>query len=108
MSTTDEILSEARAIVQDAFNGLRDIVTPEDFIIFQATSLEDVKNSARLLENTLATRQDIPNTGRLNFLFRACTRYNAAAAELHRGTTSMSLLWVCQPMLLKAAATSLY
>lgn len=80
--------------MQNAFEQLKDSVTAHEAIIFESTTLQDVRDAAFELERNLADRHELRNMRRLEPLFLGLESYAEAAHALCHDTPFLPWIWV--------------
>jgi hypothetical protein len=85
---------QTRLIFHDAFSKLENIVTVDDARTFHSTTLSDVRDAARQIEQQLAARQCLRNMTRLRPLLDGLERYSKAVEVLCNGTPYLPWIWV--------------
>jgi hypothetical protein len=96
MAQATEASPGAAAIMQGAFDSIREVVTADDAAAFHSVSLRDVTRSARALEERMAQQKQLRNMARLQNFFDGVERFEAAegVGVLSRATQILSWLWV--------------
>lgn len=86
--------TQARDIVSKAFERFQIIVTPEHARSFDNTTLKDVRDAARQLEDELAARRSLKNMKRLYSFFNGIECYSKSIEVLCNGTPYLPWIWV--------------
>jgi hypothetical protein len=94
MASSSPAAPQARLIFRDAFDRFKDIVTVDDARTFQSTTLQDVRNAARDLENQLGERRSLRNMRRIQPFLAGLERYSKAVEILCNGTPYLPWIWV--------------
>ena len=84
----------ALAKIDHAFQRFRDTVSSTDARQFQSTELEDVRNAAKEVERTLASRGDNRALRRIDPLLIGLDHYSTALGVLCNGTPYLPWIWV--------------
>jgi len=106
MSLKTPVSLRARRIIQDAFEDLEQTVAPQDARQFGGTTLDNVLNAAREIENHLAARRSLRNMRRLVPLFKGMEHYAKTIEVLCIGTPYLSWIWAPIPLILKVCSAA--
>jgi hypothetical protein len=82
------------ATIERAFQKFRDSVTPNDAIIFQSTTLEDVWKAAEEIEGVQRHSTTMRNMKRLAPFLHALDKYSKPLEILANGTPFLPWIWV--------------
>lgn len=85
---------QARLVFEKAFERFEQSVSFDDRREFQSTTLKDVKEAARQIEQDLGNRGCLRNMRRLQPLFEGLERYSKVIEVLCNGTPYMPYVWV--------------
>ena len=85
---------QARVLFEEAFIRFEQTVSFDDKREFQSTSLKDVREAARHIEQELGDRGCLRNMKRLQPLLEGLERYSKVVEVLCNGTPYLSYVWV--------------
>jgi hypothetical protein len=88
---------QARLLFKDAFDSLEQTINasnPEDARVLQNTTLQDVHDAARKLEQELGARQCLRNMARVVPFLEALGHYSKTVDVLCNGTPYLPFIWV--------------
>ncbi|KAF2966300.1 hypothetical protein GQX73_g7268 [Xylaria multiplex] len=98
------VSSQAREIIQLAFQGLEKTISPADSRKFASTNLQDVRESAIKLEEQLSARRCLRNMRRLEPLFNGLGHYANVVGVLCNGTPFLPWVWAPITLILSIAS----
>lgn len=96
MADQAKLAPQARVMMQNAFDRLRDNMTDNDAAVLQTMQLQDVENAARELEDNLAAKGEMPNMRRLKPLFQGFRWYESASELMCKDIPLLPWIWVCE------------
>ena len=88
---------QARLLFKDAFDSLEQAIStsnPEDARVLQNTTLQDVHDAARKLEQELGARQCLRNMARVVPFLEALGHYSKTVDVFCNGTPYLPFIWV--------------
>ncbi|KAK3989052.1 hypothetical protein QBC44DRAFT_242404 [Cladorrhinum sp. PSN332] len=94
----------AQRTIKDAFNNLQKSLSTTDRRSLQDTTLEEVRQAAKQIENQLAARQSLRNMRRLLPFFDGLSHYSKSIEVLCNGTPYMCWIWAPIKVILKVAS----
>lgn len=94
----------AQKIIREAFEDLERALSTSDRVSLKDTTLDDVREAARLVENELAARQSLRNMRRLEPLFAGLGYYSKTIEVLCNGTPYMPWIWAPIKLILKISS----
>lgn len=96
MATTSAPASpQARLTIKEAFERLKQSVTPDDARRFQATTLQDVHDAAIVVEDKIAASGSLRNLRRIKPFLTGLGRYAKVIEVMCNGTDYLPWIWVC-------------
>lgn len=84
----------AQDIVRDAFEKLKISITSDDARDFHSTTLQDVRNAARAIQNKQGPRQSLRNLRRVEPFLKFGEKYAAVLEVFCQGFSPMAWVWV--------------
>jgi hypothetical protein len=96
MADQGRLAPQARVMMQNAFDRLRDTMTDNDAAVLQSMQLQDVENASRELEDNLAKKGEMPNMRRLKPLFQGFRWYESASELMCKDISLLPWIWVCR------------
>src|SRR5271163_293873 len=90
-----ESAPEGRAItaISDAFHRLEVSIYPSDARAFRSTTLQQVKDAAKIIERDQAKRRCLRNLRRIKPFFEALARFGGSLERLCQGTPFLCFIW---------------
>jgi hypothetical protein len=82
------------ATFQVAFSRLNQTVSFDDAVAFQSTTLKDVWNTAKEIQNVQRQRRSLRNMARLKPLLESLDKYSKTIEVLCNGTPFLPWIWV--------------
>ncbi|KAI0543263.1 hypothetical protein GGR58DRAFT_519395 [Xylaria digitata] len=104
MPLAPAVSSQARGIIQLAFQSLEKTISPADSRKFASTNLQDVRAAAIKLEEQLSARRCLRNMRRLEPLFNGLGHYANAVGVLCNGTPFLPWVWAPITLILNVAS----
>ncbi|KAI6777889.1 uncharacterized protein J7T54_001546 [Emericellopsis cladophorae] len=104
MPLSTRVSLPARRIIEAAFRDLEKVVSTEDRVGLENTTLEDVRDAAHLVQNQLAARQWGPNMWLLVPLFKGLEHYSKTIEVLCNGTPYLAWIWAPIKLILKVSS----
>lgn len=95
---------QARLLFKDAFDSLEQTINasnPEDARVLQNTTLQDVHDAARKLEQELGARQCLRNMARVVPFLEALEHYSNTVDVLCNGTPYLPFIWAPIKLILR-------
>ncbi len=81
---------------QQAFEKLKESVSPSDARNFQSTTLQDVWKAATEIEKSLRQRQSVRNMRRIAPFLKGLEKYSKTIEVLCNGTPYLPWIWVSE------------
>ncbi|KAK7715789.1 general transcription repressor [Botryosphaeria dothidea] len=95
MATTSAPASpQARLTIKEAFERLKQSVTPDDARRFQATTLQDVHDAAIVVEDKIAASGSLRNLRRIEPFLTGLGRYAKVIEVMCNGTDYLPWIWL--------------
>jgi hypothetical protein len=94
MPTSATAAPQARLVIQDAFDRFKDTLAIDDTRSFDSTTLQDVKDAARDIENDLGQWWSLCNMRKIQPFFAGLERYSDVVGTLCNGTPYLPYIWV--------------
>lgn len=85
--------AQAQQVIQRAFKELEGAVSVADARQFRDTTIQDVQEACRILENDLGDRGLLRNMGRLAPLLKGLECYSKTVDTLCQGTPFLPWIW---------------
>ena len=86
-------MDDALQVFEEAFNKLKAVADPVDAEDFHSTSLKDVWDAAKLIEEQLASRRSLRNIRRIESLVSKLRLYSGPVEILCNGTPYLPWVW---------------
>ncbi|EXJ84684.1 hypothetical protein A1O3_05354 [Capronia epimyces CBS 606.96] len=93
-----------QSILKDAFQRLRDSVTPSDALRFDTTELKDVWDAAEEIQKSQRERQSLRALGRIKPLLDNLERYSRVIEVLCNGTPYLPWIWAPIKLMVQLAS----
>lgn len=105
MATTSAPASpQARLTIKEAFERLKQSVTPDDARRFQATTLQDVHDAAIVVEDKIAASGSLRNLRRIEPFLTGLGRYAKVIEVMCNGTDYLPWIWAPIKLMLQLAS----
>ena len=101
MPLSTRVSLPAQRAIKAAFQDLEKVVSTEDRVELNDTTLDDVRKAAYQIENQLAARQSLRNMQRLIPLFDGLQHYSKTIEVLCNGTPYLAWIWAPIKLILK-------
>jgi hypothetical protein len=101
---------QAWLLFKDAFDKLEQTITidhPFDARDFRDTTLQDVRNAAKQIEQDLAARQCLRNMRRIEPFLASLERYSKVVDVLCNGTVYLPWIWALVKLVLKVSKANI-
>ena len=89
-----QTFDQASTTLEKAFSQLKISVMSQDAVLFQQTTLDDVKNAAHAIETRQRERKSMHNMARLKPFFEGLEKYSRVIEVLCNGTDYLPWIWV--------------
>ena len=89
-----QTFDQASTTLEKAVSRLKSSVISQDAVLFQQTTLDDVKNAARAIETRQRERKSMHNMARLKPFFEGLEKYSRVIEVLCNGTDYLPWIWV--------------
>ena len=86
--------SPPQSIIQNAFLKLEEALYRSDIQLFRSTTLQDVREAAKIISRDQAERRCLQNLRRLEPFFEALGKFGGAIETLCQGTPYLCYVWV--------------
>ena len=84
----------AEGTIRDAFEKLKSSISSDDARDFHSTTLNDVRNAARAVQDAQASRQSLQNLRRIEPFLKFTEKYSAVLEVICQGFSPMAWIWV--------------
>ena len=81
-------------VIEGAFKNFEALMHSSDRQLFRSTTIEQVREAARIIERDQAQRKTLRNLRRIEPLLNGLSRFSAAIDTLCQGTPFLPYLWV--------------
>lgn len=81
-------------IIEEAFEKFESLIYSSDKRLFRSTTLQDVREAARIIDRDQAQRRCLRNLRRIQPLLQALGRFGGALDTLCQGTPYLCYIWV--------------
>lgn len=86
--------SPPQSVIQNAFLKLEEALYCSDIQLFRSTTLQDVREAAKIISRDQAQRRCLQNLRRLEPFFEALGKFAGAIETLCQGTPYLCYVWV--------------
>jgi hypothetical protein len=102
-SDNDHTAGHPDDAIKKAFDDFEATIRPDDARMFRSTTLEAVREAARIIERDQAQRRTLRNLRRVEPFFQAVSRLGGAIETLCQGTPYLCFLWAPVKLILHVA-----
>jgi hypothetical protein len=93
----------ATTAISEAFHRFESLIYPSDARAFRSTTLQQVKDAAKIIERDQAKRRCLRNLRRIKPFFEALARFGGSIETLCQGTPFLCFIWAPVKLLLTIA-----